>query len=103
VLSSTDKKIDYLLQSSKVMAFIKGSPQFPQCGFTRQIIAKLNKFKVQFGHFNIFTDEELRQRLKERFDWKTYPMIFLNGELVGGNDIVDELIENEEFEEMFLE
>ena len=103
VLSSTDKKIDYLLKSSKVMVFIKGSPQFPQCGFTRQIIGKLDKYKLKYGHFNIFTDEELRQRLKVRFDWKTFPMLFLKGELIGGNDIIDELIENDEFEEMFLQ
>lgn len=100
ILSSTDKKIDYLLENHKAIVFIKGSPQFPQCGFTRKIIEKLDRFKIKYGHFNIFTDEELRQRLKVRFEWTTYPMLFVKGELIGGNDIIDELIENEEFEEM---
>jgi Grx4 family monothiol glutaredoxin len=101
ILSTTDKKIDYLLGASKVVVFMKGNPEFPQCGFSRKIVEKLRSFNLQFGHFNIFTDEELRQRLKERFEWNTYPMVFLNKELVGGNEIIEELIENEEFEDMF--
>lgn len=101
ILSTTDKKIDYLLSSSKVVLFMKGNPEFPQCGFSRKMVEKLRSFNLQFGHFNIFTDEELRQRLKERFEWNTYPMVFLNKELVGGNEIIEELIENEEFEDMF--
>ena len=92
-----------MLENNRVLAFIKGSPQFPQCGFTRKLVEKLNKFNVKFGHFNIFTDEDLRQRLKKRFDWNTYPMVFVEGELIGGNDILDELIENDAFEDIFNE
>ena len=102
VLSTTDKKIDYLLQSARVMIFIKGSPEFPQCGFSRKMVAKMNSFKVNFGYFNIFTDEDLRVRLRKRFNWNTYPMVFVDQEVVGGNEVIEELIENDEFEEMFL-
>lgn len=80
---------------------MKGNPEFPQCGFSRKMVEKLRRFNLKFGHFNIFTDEDLRMRLKKRFEWNTYPMLFLDGNLIGGNEIVEELIEEEEFEEMF--
>lgn len=78
---------------------MKGSPSFPQCGFSRKITAKILAQIPSFGHFNIFTDEEVRARMKERFNWKTYPMLFVDQKLVGGNDIVDEMIEDEEWED----
>ena len=96
---TADKKIDFILKSQRVVVFMKGSPSFPQCGFSRKISQKILKHIPTFGHFNIFTDEDVSKRIRVRFNWKTFPMLFINQELVGGNDIVDEMIEDEEWEE----
>ncbi|RIB02687.1 glutaredoxin [Gigaspora rosea] len=89
-----------LINSSSVMAFIKGTPSQPRCGFSRKIVEILNDHKVKFGSFDILTDEEVRQGLKEYSKWPTYPQVYINGELIGGLDVVKEMIENGEFQTM---
>ena len=79
---------------------MKGSPQEPRCGFSRQIIELLKDQKIQFNTFDILTNENVRQRLKVFSDWPTYPQLYLNGELIGGLDIVREMMESGEFQTM---
>ncbi|CAG8759977.1 31578_t:CDS:2, partial [Racocetra persica] len=104
--SKTTRKVDLntylkeLINSSPVMAFIKGTPSQPRCGFSRKIIEILNDHKVKFGSFDILTDEEVRQGLKEYSKWPTYPQVYINGELIGGLDVVKEMIDNGEFQSM---
>ncbi|CAG8533569.1 12652_t:CDS:2 [Dentiscutata erythropus] len=105
-LQKTNRKVDLntylkeLTNSSPVMAFIKGTPSQPRCGFSRQIIEILNDHKVKFGSFDILSDEEVRQGLKEYSKWPTYPQLYISGELIGGLDVVKEMIENGEFQTM---
>ncbi|CAG8661427.1 21292_t:CDS:2 [Cetraspora pellucida] len=104
--SKATRKVDLnthlkeLINSSPVMAFIKGTPSQPRCGFSRQIVEILNDHKVKFGSFDILTDEEVRQGLKEYSKWPTYPQVYINGELIGGLDVVKEMIDNGEFQSM---
>lgn len=72
------------------MLFMKGTPSAPQCGFSRQLVALLRENSVKYGFFNILADDEVRQGLKEFADWPTFPQLWMDGELVGGLDIVKE-------------
>lgn len=80
-----------LVKAAPVMLFMKGSPSAPQCGFSRQIVGILRERSVKYGFFNILADEDVRQGLKEFADWPTFPQLWVEGELVGGLDIVSPL------------
>jgi Grx4 family monothiol glutaredoxin len=77
-----------LVKAAPVMLFMKGTPSAPQCGFSRQLVAILRENGVKYGFFNILADEDVRQGLKAFADWPTFPQLWINGELVGGLDIV---------------
>ena len=78
------------------MIFIKGSPEAPKCGFTRQLLDLFRQYNIaDFGYFDILSDESVRQGLKELSNWPTYPQIYLDGELMGGLDIVREKLTRE--------
>lgn len=91
-----EERLKVLINSSPVMVFIKGTPDAPRCGFSRQICEVLTEAKIQFGHFDILTDEKVRQGLKTFSNWPTYPQLYAEGKLVGGLDIVKELKEEGE-------
>ncbi|KAL1883837.1 hypothetical protein VTK73DRAFT_7625 [Phialemonium thermophilum] len=88
------KRLEQLVKAAPVMLFMKGTPSAPQCGFSRQMVAILRENAVKYGFFNILADDEVRQGLKEFADWPTYPQLWVDGELVGGLDIVKEELEN---------
>jgi Grx4 family monothiol glutaredoxin len=77
-----------LVKAAPVMLFMKGSPSSPQCGFSRQLVGILRENGVKYGFFNILADEDVRQGLKEFAEWPTFPQLWVQGELVGGLDIV---------------
>ncbi|KAL1674450.1 thioredoxin-like protein [Schizophyllum commune] len=89
-----------LMNQAKVVLFMKGSPDAPRCGFSRKIVNLLNEQGVQFASFDILQDEAVRQGLKELNDWPTFPQLIVNGEFVGGLDIVKEMVDNGEFKEI---
>ena len=82
------RRLGDLVKAAPVMLFMKGTPSEPKCGFSRQLVAILRENAVKYGFFNILTDDEVRQGLKEFADWPTYPQLWVDGELVGGLDIV---------------
>ena len=82
------QRLSNLVKAAPVMLFMKGTPSAPQCGFSRQIVAILRENTVKYGFFNILADDEVRQGLKEFADWPTFPQLWIDGELVGGLDIV---------------
>ncbi len=82
------KRLGELVKAAPVMLFMKGTPSAPQCGFSRQVVGILRDNSVKYGFFNILADDEVRQGLKEYADWPTYPQLWMNGELIGGLDIV---------------
>jgi Grx4 family monothiol glutaredoxin len=89
---SLKQRLEALLRSSPVMVFIKGSPTEPQCGFSRQIVELLQQSSIAFGYFDILQDEQVRQGLKDYANWPTYPQLYVNGQLIGGLDIVQEMV-----------
>lgn len=85
------QRIENDLKKNKIMLYMKGSPEAPQCGFSAQAVAILKEHDVPFHSFNILNDESIRQGLKEYANWPTFPQLYVNGELVGGCDIMMEL------------
>ncbi|KAK6009549.1 glutaredoxin, partial [Ostertagia ostertagi] len=79
------------------MLFMKGSPDNPKCGFSKQTVALLNEIGATFGSFDILSDEEVRQGLKTYSNWPTYPQLYLDGELIGGLDVIREELKDADF------
>ena len=87
------------LATAPVVLFMKGTPDFPQCGFSAQTAGALRKLGVKFHSVNIFEDAEMREALKQYSNWPTYPQLYLNGELLGGCDIAMEMYRNGELKD----
>jgi len=95
-----NERIKEQLGSHPVLLYMKGTPDFPQCGFSAQTVGALKACGVPFAYVNIFEDPELREALKQHSNWPTYPQLYLNGELVGGCDIAMEMYESGELQKM---
>uniref|UniRef100_A0A672LVI1 Thioredoxin domain-containing protein n=1 Tax=Sinocyclocheilus grahami TaxID=75366 RepID=A0A672LVI1_SINGR len=96
-----NERLKRLINAAPCMLFMKGSPQEPRCGFSRQTVQILKDHNVQYSSFDILSDEEVRQGIKTYSNWPTYPQVYVNGELIGGLDIVKELVESGELENTF--
>jgi len=88
-----DERLKKLINQAPVMLFMKGDPEGPRCGFSRKMVELLSEKSVEFGHFDILSDEEVRQGLKTYSNWQTYPQLYAGGKLIGGLDIIKELAE----------
>ena len=97
---STRGFIDTLVKNNRVMLFMKGNPTFPQCGFSAVVVDVLKKHEVGFHHFNVLSDHAVREGIKEYGDWPTIPQLYVDGELVGGCDIVREMDRNGELSDL---
>ena len=97
---TTVQQIENLVKNHEVVLFMKGNPVFPQCGFSARAVGMLNSFSKPFNTFDILSDHEIRQDLKEYANWPTYPQLWIHGQLVGGSDIMAELYENGELEKL---
>jgi len=91
---SLDDRLKVLMRSCNVMLFMKGTPTNPRCGFSRQTVELLSDARINFGSFDILSDEDVRQGLKKLSNWPTYPQLYVNGSLIGGLDILKEMIED---------
>lgn len=85
------ERISKELNSAPVVLFMKGTPDFPQCGFSAQTAGALRKLGANFHAVNIFDDAEMREALKQYSNWPTYPQLYVKGELLGGCDIAMEM------------
>jgi monothiol glutaredoxin len=85
------QRITDTIAKDRVMLFMKGSPQMPQCGFSAAVVGVLKELGATYGSYNILADPELREGLKEYSSWPTYPQLYVDGKLVGGADIVRDL------------
>ncbi|KAH9902394.1 glutaredoxin [Cubamyces lactineus] len=95
-----NERLRKLMNQSKVVLFMKGSPDQPRCGFSRRIVDLLRSQGVEFSSFDILSDESVRQGLKVLNNWPTFPQLIINGEFVGGLDVVKEMVDNGELKEM---
>ena len=96
-------KIQKVIDSDNVVLFMKGTPDFPQCGFSANAVAILNYFNVAFKSYNVLENDELRQGIKEFSDWPTIPQIYINQEFIGGFDILKDMAESGDFEQVLKE
>lgn len=94
------ERIKEQLKSHDILLYMKGTPDFPQCGFSGQTVAALNAIGAPFAFVNIFEDEEIRQGLKTYSNWPTFPQLYVKGELIGGSDIVVEMYQSGELKEL---
>lgn len=94
------KEIDQEVKANKVLLYMKGSPEQPQCGFSYRVVQVLNEVGKPYAYVNILADQEKREAVKQYSSWPTFPQLYVNGELVGGCDIVTELYESKELQQM---
>lgn len=95
-----NETIKQQLESNPILLYMKGSPQAPQCGFSARTVQSLMACGERFAFVNILDNQELREGLKVYSNWPTFPQLYINGELVGGCDIVNEMYESGELEKM---
>lgn len=93
-------KIDGLVNTNKIMLFMKGSKLMPQCGFSNNAVQILNSLGASFETFDVLSDPEVRQGIKEYTNWPTIPQVFINGEFIGGSDILVEMYQKGELQEL---
>jgi monothiol glutaredoxin len=100
---SIQQFIDQQLKSSDVVLFMKGTPQFPQCGFSGQVVQILDYLGVPYKGVNVLDSEELRQGIKAFSNWPTIPQLYVKGEFVGGCDIIREMFQADELQGVLKE
>ena len=100
-MSDVQQRIDELVKSSPVVLFMKGTAQFPMCGFSGRAIQLLKGSGVsELKTFNVLEDEDVRQGIKDYAQWPTIPQLYVNGEFVGGSDIMTEMYESGELQQL---
>ena len=92
------ERIEQQVKNNPIVLYMKGTPQFPQCGFSSRTVQAVASTGVRFAYVNVLEDLEIRQHLPRYADWPTFPQLFVNGELIGGCDITMELYESGELQ-----
>lgn len=92
------KRIDEVVKNNAVVIFMKGTPQFPMCGFSSRAVEALKRCGKEFAYVNVIADQEVMQNLPRYADWPTFPQIYIDGELIGGCDITLEMFESGELQ-----
>ena len=95
-----NQRIEEQLSAYPVLLYMKGTPDFPQCGFSARVVAALRQLDAKFAYVNIFEDPEIREGLKAYSNWPTFPQLYVDGELIGGCDIAVEMYESGELAEV---
>ena len=93
-------RIEDAIKSKKIYLFMKGTPEQPMCGFSSQAVNLLLHYKADFGSTNVLADDDIRQGIKEYSDWPTIPQLYVNGEFIGGCDIMTEMHQKGELEKV---
>lgn len=88
------------IESNPIVLFMKGTPQFPMCGFSSRAVEALKQSGAEFAYVNVLAEPDIRQALPQYSEWPTFPQLFISGELVGGCDITLELFQNGELQKM---
>jgi monothiol glutaredoxin len=93
-------RIRQQVEENPIVLFMKGTPQFPMCGFSSRTVEALKTTGAEFAYVNVLQDQEIRANLPRYSDWPTFPQLYVNGELVGGCDIVMELYQSGELQDL---
>jgi monothiol glutaredoxin len=100
-MSEIQKKIDQMLTENPVVLFMKGTPEFPLCGFSARATALLSELDVDYTTVNVLEDQEIREGIKVYGNWPTIPQLYVNKKLIGGSDIMMEMYESGELQTLF--
>ncbi|NJK37306.1 MAG: Grx4 family monothiol glutaredoxin [Oscillatoriales cyanobacterium RM1_1_9] len=100
MLPDTKQKMDELVNQSKVFVFMKGNKLMPMCGFSNNVVQILNSLGVPYETFDVLEDEGVRQAVKEYSNWPTIPQVYVNGEFIGGSDVLIELYQKGELQQI---
>ncbi len=100
---STNDRITEIVEGNDVVLFMKGTPLFPQCGFSSKAVSILEHLGVAFASVDVLQDSEIRQGIKAFSDWPTIPQLYVKGEFVGGSDIMIEMFQAGELEQMLTD
>lgn len=95
-------RIEALVNSAEIFVFMKGNPFSPMCGFSANTCGLLNQIGKEYKTFDILTDMDIRQGLKEYSNWPTFPQVYFKGKFIGGNDIVTEMFESGDLKELLV-
>jgi monothiol glutaredoxin len=98
--TSATEQIGKLIADNKIMVFMKGNKMMPQCGFSNQVVQILNILGVPYETVDVLADQDIRQGVKEYSNWPTIPQVYINGEFVGGSDVMTELYQKGELQQM---
>ena len=96
ILAQTKEQVE----SNKIMLYMKGSPEMPQCGFSARAVQCLNACGEAYGYVDVLANPDVRQHLPEYANWPTFPQLYINGELIGGSDIILEMYESGELQQL---
>ena len=99
-MSDAQSRIADIVKKNDVVLFMKGTPLFPQCGFSSRAVAILDRLERPYETVDVLQDAEIRQGIKEYSDWPTIPQLYVKGEFVGGSDIMMEMFENGELQDL---
>jgi monothiol glutaredoxin len=94
------ERIDTLVEENKIMVFMKGNKLMPQCGFSNNVVQILNTLGVPFETLDVLADQDIRQGIKEYSNWPTIPQVYINGQFIGGSDILIELYNKGELQQV---
>ena len=97
--TTAHERIDELVKQNKIMVFMKGNKLMPQCGFSNTVVQILNTLGVPYETVDVLADQEIRQGVKEYSQWPTIPQVYINGEFIGGSDIMIEMYQKGELQE----
>jgi len=93
-------QIGQVVRDNDIVLFMKGTPEFPQCGFSQRVASILATYEIPFAAVNVLLDDAVRQGIKDFSEWPTIPQLYVKGEFVGGCDIISEMQENGELAEL---
>ena len=100
-MSEINKQLDEIIKNNKIVLFMKGTPDMPQCGFSMAVCNVLKHLEVKYTAINVYEDEEIRNGIKEYSNWPTIPQLYIDEEFVGGCDIIKEMFEKTELQKLF--
>ena len=98
--TTAHERIDELVKQNKIMVFMKGNKLMPQCGFSNTVVQILNTLGVPYETVDVLADQEIRQGVKEYGKWPTIPQVYINGDLIGGSDIMLEMYNKRELQQV---
>jgi len=102
-VTEAKERIDDIVHKNEIVLFMKGTPLFPQCGFSSRAVAILERLGADYETVDVLQDPEIRQGIKEYSDWPTIPQLYVKGEFVGGSDIMMEMFESGELQELLAQ